>query len=461
MNRAPSLTVPESARQMPRWVIFLNSRAGFRCLFALFVAIVLVFSVVPLVNHFAGRGAKDYALWYNTGQLIVHGQEIYPPRHHTFPFMYPPFAAAMLAPVSLLGQAGLIGALVLVNCAAWSVSIVLSVRLATGQTGRQHALLYLIPNLVIVVYAWSNFLLGQPSLVLLAIMLGGFFCLEQKRNWWAGLLFALAAAIKAFPVLAIIYLIYRRYWIAAASMLVSLVLLLLVLPTSFRGFEQSWRDLTKWTDGMLLKYDEEGVAQRPGRSVTWKNQSIFGVANRLLRKADINEPKKPHIPKPGDSPELLEREAHQPPHVAIYVNFLDLPFKTVNLVILASTLCLGLFYVLVMPPSSLRSPTSDAIEWALLIILILIFAPLSFGYLYAWLLYPFVVVTQRLLIAPSGRLLAFTVSALALVALTIPSPKLAQTYGNIFFASLLLFIGLALELRNLESTAAASDAPRV
>ncbi|HEY8650366.1 MAG TPA: hypothetical protein VIL70_05580, partial [Chthoniobacterales bacterium] len=81
--------------------------------------------------------------------------------------------------------------------------------------------------------------------------------------------------------------------------------------------------------------------------------------------------------------------------------------------------------------------------------------------LYAWLLYPFVVVTQRLLIAPSGRLLAFTVSALALLALTIPSPKLAQTYGNVFFASLLLFIGLALELRNLESTAAASDAPRV
>jgi len=53
-------------------------------LLALFAAIVLVFSVVPLVNHFAGHGAKDYALWYDTGQLIVHRQEIYPPRHHTF-----------------------------------------------------------------------------------------------------------------------------------------------------------------------------------------------------------------------------------------------------------------------------------------------------------------------------------------------------------------------------------------
>ncbi len=72
---------------MPRWVIFLNSCAGFRCLLALFAAIVLVFSVVPLVNHFAGRGAKDYALWYDTGQLTVHGHEIYPLRHHTFPLI--------------------------------------------------------------------------------------------------------------------------------------------------------------------------------------------------------------------------------------------------------------------------------------------------------------------------------------------------------------------------------------
>ena len=72
---------------MARWVIFLNSRAGFRCLLALFAATVLVFSVVPLVNHFAGRGAKDYALWCDTGQLIVHGQEIYPRHHHPFPFI--------------------------------------------------------------------------------------------------------------------------------------------------------------------------------------------------------------------------------------------------------------------------------------------------------------------------------------------------------------------------------------
>jgi hypothetical protein len=39
---------------MSGWVIFLNSGARFRCFLALFAANVLAFSVVPLVNHFAG-----------------------------------------------------------------------------------------------------------------------------------------------------------------------------------------------------------------------------------------------------------------------------------------------------------------------------------------------------------------------------------------------------------------------
>jgi len=36
--------------------------------------------------------------------------------------------------------------------------------------------------------------------------------------------------------------------------------------------------------------------------------------------------------------------------------------------------------------------------------------------------------------------------ALALLTLTIPFQRIAQAYGNTFFATLLLFVGLALEL---------------
>ena len=177
--------------------------------------------------------------------------------------MYPPPCALFLAPVSWLGQFGLILVLVVINAGAWITSILCSVYLATGKRGRQHALLYFVPSFIVIVYVWSNFLLGQPSLLLLMLMLGAFVCLRGKHQFFAGTLIALAAAIKAFPVIAIVYLVYRRYWVAAGS-LVAVLAFLLVLLIPFRGPALAKQDLQRWTSGMLLRYDESGVAQRAG-----------------------------------------------------------------------------------------------------------------------------------------------------------------------------------------------------
>jgi Glycosyltransferase family 87 len=399
-----------------------------RILWFVFAFVLLVLVVVPIWHSVRGHSTKDYRLWFQTGQTVLQGGEIYPDRGHKFPFMYPPPCALFLAPVSALGQTGLVVVLALANAAAWFCSILFSVRLATGDWRRANPLVYLIPSLVMVAHVWGNFLLGQPSLVLLALMLAAFIALEEKRQWLAGASIALAAAIKAFPVIAIVYLIYRRAWVAVASLAVILIFLLLVLPIPFRGYAQAKQDLQRWSSGMVFKYDETGVGQRPGRSISWKNQSIWGVANRLLRHVEYENKSKPHEP--------------------VYANFADLDFNTVNEIILATALGLGLAYVLVMPRSAARTPESDAIEFALLTLLMLFFTPLSFGYLFAWLIYPLTVVTQRLMTGARARafLLGCAVAAIALLALSIPFRVMAQTYGNALFATLLLFAGLAVEL---------------
>lgn len=408
----------------------VNHDVGFRASLALFGLLLVVFAAFSIANALiAGKSIKDYQLWFETGQHVLRGEAIYPPAFHKFPFMYPPTAALFLAPVSLLGQTGVVIALVLVNAAAWTVSIMLAVRLATGDWKRGHLLLYAIPSAIVAVYAWSNFHLGQPTLLLLALLLGGFALLQQKRSISAGALFAIAAAIKAFPFVAIVYLIYRRYWIAAASMLVTLVFLLLILPAPFRGWSQAHADLQRWTEGMLLKYDDSGVAQRPGRSNSWKNQSIFGVANRLLRHVDYDE----------------QFGTHQP----VFANVADLSFGAVNKIIAATALLLGLGYLAVMPRRAERTRESDALEFALFILLMLVLTPLAFGYLFACLLFPFTVALQRLLMAPSLRLLVCVGASLLLLALTIPFQRSAQAFGNTFVATLVLFAGLALELWTL------------
>ena len=107
-----------------------------------------------------------------------------------------------------------------------------------------------------------------------------FACLKTRRPWLAGALLALAAAIKAFPIAAIVYLLWRRQWKAAASTLVCLAVLLLVVPAAFRGFRGNLDDVRNWTRGMLLSNDAAGIGQRPDRSYSWQNQSLLGVTHR-------------------------------------------------------------------------------------------------------------------------------------------------------------------------------------
>jgi hypothetical protein len=394
---------------------------------SIFIVTAVAFSAVPLLHYFRGRSIMDYELWYDTGKHVLAGDEIFFLRSGKYDFMYPPSCALFLASASMLGQAGLILLLVAINSAAWFSSARLAAILANGSRDcrMNNVWLYLIPSLLVIVYIWSSYHLGQPSLVLLALMLGASVALRAQREVSAGALIALAAAIKAFPVIAIIYLIYRRYWKAALSVVATLTFLLLILPAPFRGFERAWRDLEKWSSGML-KYDAAAVAQRPMRSYTWKNQSLVSVTNRLLRHVDADAASAPHTP--------------------VYVNLADLKFRTVNAIIISVALALGILFITVMPQRGMRTAESDAIEFALLLLIMLMITPLSFGYFFSWLMLPFAVITQRVLAGKGWALLWWSVPAVAILALALPFPRGAQLYGNTFFATLLLFLALAVEL---------------
>ena len=398
----------------------------------LFIATATVFSVLPLLRYFRGHTIFDYELWYATGNHVLAGGEIYFFRAGKYDFMYPPPCALFLAGASLLGQGALIFFLVAINSAAWFYSAKLSAILAKGDECTTDPWFYLIPSLLVIVYIWSSYHLGQPNLVLLALILGAFVALRAKREIIAGVLIAVASAIKAFPVLAIVYLINRGYWKAAASLGVTLAFLLLILPAPFRGFERTWRDLEKWSAGML-KYSEVTVGQRPMRSYTWKNQSLVGVTNRLLRHVDA--------------------DAASAPHQSVYVDFANVNFRVVNAIIVSVALALGILFMAAMPQRSMRTAESDAIEFGLLLLLMLMVTPLTFGYFYSWLMLPFAVITSRVLAGKSSALLWWSLPAVALLALGIPFSRGAQLYGNTFFVALLLFIGLSIELLNFRQNA--------
>jgi len=91
--------------------------------------------------------------------------------------------------------------------------------------------------------------LGQPNLVLLAMMLFGFWLLAARAPVMSGSMFALATAIKVFPVAVFPYLLWRRQWASAAGMIVFLESFCSWFRAPVRGFQHNVSELKTMVSG--------------------------------------------------------------------------------------------------------------------------------------------------------------------------------------------------------------------
>ena len=180
-----------------------------KILIAVFLAAAIGFSIAPISNNLRKirqhqDGSKDYPLWYDTGNREWHNISPYHlDKNKEFPFMYPPGAAAVLAPLTVMGKIPLVIFLVLINTLAWATCILAPIYLVSGKIRGHSHYLYWVPSLVCAVYIWDTYLEGQLAFCLSACLLGMLVLLKQKREWPAGGLLALAAGFKAFPILAL------------------------------------------------------------------------------------------------------------------------------------------------------------------------------------------------------------------------------------------------------------------
>ena len=172
------------------------------------------------MNNYLDRGNKDYVLWYYVGKAVAQGQGCIPMDGAGLPVHVPavgrgdagdrqPGRPPGVHPPAGGGQLGGVGGGVPAVGPAGP-------RGASGGGGGKRWL-YLVPSLGVIAYIHDTYLLGQPNLLLLACMLGAFACLKAGWSIPAGALIAFAAAVKAFPLMAVGYLVYRRMWKATAS----------------------------------------------------------------------------------------------------------------------------------------------------------------------------------------------------------------------------------------------------
>ncbi len=254
MTSLAPLAKPDAPRR-------LSLRAPLDLLF-LFCCVLLAADV--LVPEVFGSGkTKDYPLWYWAGQQVLHGGPLYPATPiEYFDYIYPPPPAILLAIPSWFGKILLYVVLSILNVLAWWYTGTLS-QVMAGSGRKPGPWLEALPAVVTVPFVFDMFDLGQPNLVLLAMVLFGFWSLRHQRSWLAGFVFALATVIKVFPIAVLPYLLWRRKWVAAASMIAFTGILLYLVPAPIRGFERNAAELAVWYQGMVGTRLGEGL--RPAR----------------------------------------------------------------------------------------------------------------------------------------------------------------------------------------------------
>jgi hypothetical protein len=417
----------------------------------LFLLCCIALTAEVLVPEIWGNGkTKDYPLWFWAGQQVLQGKELYPgdPGAY-FEFIYPPLPAVLLAIPSYFGKIPLYLCLSLLNAAAWWMTAQFS-HAMTG-SGRKPGKnlgpwLEALPGFVTVTFVFDMFDLGQPNLMLLAMMLYGFWLLQHARPWMAGSMFALATAIKVFPVAVLPYLIWRRQWATAASMVVFLGVFLFVLPAPFRGFEHNVSELKTWYRGMVGSSSEKGFGQRDEQNWSWVNQSIIAMTHRLTRPVNYNQ----------DDPA-------KPPRT---MNLVDVSFKTANWIVLAISFLIGLGYVAVMPSASRTTRRSNAEELGILFCLMTVASPLARQYYFMWLFFPMTILIHRAAYDSRAAVQAGTWAALAfaglLLCLSLPIfPNDLQAYGNNLAATIVIAGGLVWHMLHppAQDTASALSPP--
>jgi hypothetical protein len=411
----------------------------------LFLFCCLLLTADVLVPEIFGNGkTKDYSLWFWAGQQVLHGGDLYARMTRgTLDFIYPPPPAIMMALPTWFGKIPFYLGLSILNSVAWALTSQIS-NAMTGSEKIPGPWLMALPGFATITFVFDQYDLGQPNLVLLALMLLGFWFMQKGRSWLGGSMFALATAIKVFPVAVLPYLLWRRRWAASASMMVWLGLLLFVLPAPIRGYERNLNEVKTWFSAMVGSSSEKGFGQRDEQNWSWVNQSVIAVTHRLVRPINY------YLDDPKHAPE--------------YMNVIDVPYKTANWIVLAVSGLIGLGFIWAIPAYRNMTPRSTAEELGILFCLMTVASPLARQYYFMWLFLPLTVLMHRAAFDDRPRVRTGTWALLGgvglLMALSLPVfPGMLQAWGNNLLATALLAGGLIWHMHHAPASLDSGQVP--
>jgi alpha-1,2-mannosyltransferase len=183
------------------------------------------------------------------------------------PFSYPPIAAVLLSPLSLLPLAVAGTVLTLFSIALTAVVLRVFLRSAAGaDAGSWWTLGWLLPVALFLEPVRNTLYYGQVNIALMALV--SLDCLLPAVRWPRGVLVGLAAAVKLTPAAFVLFFLCRGDRRAAGTAVASFA------ACTAAGFPLAWHDSVRYWTSVVFR------TGRPGSPIFAANQSILAVLGR-------------------------------------------------------------------------------------------------------------------------------------------------------------------------------------
>jgi alpha-1,2-mannosyltransferase len=183
------------------------------------------------------------------------------------PFSYPPIAAVLLSPLSLVPMAVAATALTLATIALMALVLRMFLRSLVGPgAGSWWTIGWLLPAVLFLEPVRNTLNYGQVNVALMALVTAD--CLTAAPHWRRGALVGLAAAVKLTPAAFVLFFLLRRDWPAVRAATVSFAV------STGAAFLLDWHDSVRYWTSVVFQ------AGRPGSAAYAANQSIQGVLAR-------------------------------------------------------------------------------------------------------------------------------------------------------------------------------------
>lgn len=295
---------------------------------------VLLWLVAAIVLFLVGRhfsyGSVDFIVYQQAAKSLIAGRtDLYSDTFAWGPLMkyvYPPLFLLLIFPLGWLSFANAFG----IWFAVLALATLALIRRAYGewQPIQARKFAWRVTTLAgpFLVYSLRG---GNAHILVVLITLGGVLAWSQGKRWTTSFAFALAGAIKVFPLFVFPFFVLRREWTLTLR-LIGFSCLLWLLPVLYFGPRQTVVLYRQWYE--TVASDVAGF-----KRVRQLDHSLTGATERWLTRVDYSK--------------RLDRDYPQ-------ANFVELSARTAHAV--AWTLSGIALAVSLLVGARLREPTTEA-----------------------------------------------------------------------------------------------------